>query len=60
VPPREELVPVLFLTALAQSVIGGLIVGRLAYFSPEAGLLHSGVASAASAVGLAAPAWLGW
>jgi len=60
VPPREELVPVLFLTALAQSVIGGLIVGRLAYFSPQAGLLHSGAAVAVSAVGLVAPAWLGW
>ncbi|MEZ0248587.1 MAG: secretion system protein, partial [Thermoproteus sp.] len=56
--PIEDVLSVLFLTALIQSVVGGAIVGRLAYFSPRAGLVHGGVAVLISTIALLAPLWL--
>ncbi|MEL9991340.1 MAG: type II secretion system F family protein [Thermoproteus sp.] len=57
-PAREDVLSILFLTSLVQSVVGGAIVGRIAYFSPRAGLLHGGVAALVSTIGLLIPSWL--
>lgn len=61
-PPvgRQEALAALYLTALSQSAISGLMVGRISYASPRAGLVHGGAASALAALGLLAPSWLGY
>ncbi len=49
---------VMFFSAIVQSIVGGLIVGRIVYFSASAGLVHSAVASAISTAALLAPLWV--
>lgn len=54
---REDAIVVLYFSALAQALIGGLIIGRIVYFSPSAGLVHAGIASGAAGLALLLPLW---
>ncbi|MGC9171055.1 MAG: type II secretion system F family protein [Thermoproteus sp.] len=49
---------ILLLTAILQALVGGLIVGRVTYFSARAGLVHASLATAISGAALLAPLWL--
>lgn len=48
---------IVFFSAISQSIVGGLIVGRIVYFNASAGLVHSAIASAISTAALLAPLW---
>ena len=55
---RGDVLRVLYISGLATAVVGGLVVGRVVYSSPRAGLVHAGAAAIALAVGLWAPQWM--
>ncbi len=55
---RGDVLRILYISGFVSSVMGGLIVGRVVYGSPRAGLLHAGTAAIILAVGLWAPQWI--
>ncbi len=55
---REDVLRILYISGFVTAVMGGLIVGRLVYGSPRAGLVHAGTAAIILAVGLWAPQWI--
>ena len=54
----QDALAVLLLTAIAQALVGGLIVGRVVYFDARAGLVHASLAAALSSAVLLAPLWM--
>jgi flagellar protein FlaJ len=55
---RGDALRALCVSGLASAIASGLIVGRVVYGSPRAGLLHAGVAAVLLAAGLWAPQWV--
>ncbi len=55
---RGDVLHVLYISGFVSAVMGGLIVGRVVYGSPRAGLVHAGTATIILAVGLWAPQWM--
>ncbi|ABL88563.1 type II secretion system protein [Pyrobaculum islandicum DSM 4184] len=57
---KSAVLRALYLSGFAGVLVGGLVVGRVVYNSARAGLLHAGVGAVVLAVGLWAPAWMGY
>jgi Flp pilus assembly protein TadB len=57
---RDDLLRVLYISGFVSAAVGGLIVGRVVYGSPRAGLVHAGIAAEMLAAGLWAPQWIGF
>jgi flagellar protein FlaJ len=55
---RGDVLRVLYISGFVSAVVGGLVVGRVVYGSPRAGLVHAGAAAVILAVGLWAPQWI--
>jgi flagellar protein FlaJ len=55
---RGDVLRVLYISGFVSAVVGGLIVGRVVYGGPRAGLVHAGAAAIILAVGLWAPQWM--
>ncbi|WP_237179376.1 type II secretion system F family protein [Pyrobaculum ferrireducens] len=57
---RDLAIRVLYISGIANSVVGGAVVGRLVSGSARAGMVHGGAGVIMVGVGLWAPMWLGF
>jgi flagellar protein FlaJ len=55
---RGDVLRILYISGFVSAVMGGLIVGKVVYGSPWAGLVHAGTVVIILAVGLWAPQWI--
>jgi flagellar protein FlaJ len=55
---RGDALRALYVSGISSAIASGLIVGRVVYGSPRAGLVHAGAAAVLLAAGLWAPQWV--